>query len=332
MADINRGDAAGLLATQDIWEIIQDATHSSVALQTFRRINMGTKNARMPVLTALPAAGFVDESSSKDTSEMTWGDKQLAAEEIAVIVPIHENVLEDSEMGIWEEVRPRVAEAFGRVLDGAVLFGTNKPATWPAALVPGSVSGGNLKTYDSTTEDLTLAINDTWALVEDDGHDVNVQYARRDLRAKLRGLRDADGQPLYISNIRGDGRVSTVYGEDIVWVTNGSWVKPTDTSATPDGVSDKGATMLVGDRSKAILGIRSDMQVKLLTEATVGSNSGTPLNLAERDMVALRFKMRVGFQVADPVMIEASDFNADPSTNVYRRPYPFAVLRDDVAV
>jgi hypothetical protein len=38
------------------------------------------------------------------------------------------------------------------------------------------------------------------------------------------------------------------------------------------------------------IGVRQDITVKLLTEATVGS-----MNLAERDMVALRFKARYAY-------------------------------------
>ena len=53
------------------------------------------------------------------------------------------------------------------------------------------------------------------------------------------------------------------------------------------------ATALVGDASKVVIGIREDVQVKLLTEATVGG-----INLAEKDMVALRFKFRVAFATA----------------------------------
>ncbi len=52
------------------------------------------------------------------------------------------------------------------------------------------------------------------------------------------------------------------------------------------------------------------MTFKLLDQATVGG-----VNLAERDMIALRVKMRVGFQVASSTTREGG-----------ATAYPFAVL------
>lgn len=307
MADIDRTDAAGLLQeVTNVNEVFQQATESSAALQTFRQVNMGTKTATLPVIDALPTAGFVTEASDstgvKPTSQQVWVSKTLTAEEIAVIVPIHENVFDDTSLNVWDEVRPRIAEALGAVLDGAVFFGTNKPASWPASLEDGARTAGNLYSA-ATSGDLAEDINQTWALVEADGFDVNVNYAKRSLRVSLRGLRDDNNNPIYLDSLRGDGRADMIYGQDLFWVRNGSWVNAV---ASPAG----GATLIAGDRNMAILGIRQDVQYKILTEATVGS-----LNLAERDMIAIRAKFRVAFQVADPTTIEGGS-----------SAYPFAVL------
>lgn len=318
--NITRADAADLLAEQDINEILQDATKSSAALQAFRVMRMGAKVARMPVLTALPTAGFVDESATaaggvKPVTEVTWGNLQITAEEIAVIVPIHENILDDSDYDIWAEVRPLVAQEFARILDGAVLFGTNKPASWPAGISVAARTAGNV--FSERTRniangiDLAADINELWALVEADGHDITGQFATRSLRARLRGLRDSSGSPIYLSNYRGDAASDSIYGEPIRYVDNRSWVAAVDAA----GGTGTGATMIAGDTSKAILGVRSDMQVKVLDQASLSWTGGTQLNLAERDMVALRFKMRIGFQVADPIMMQTGT-----------RTYPFAVL------
>ena len=307
MADITREDALALLAEQDINEIVQDATKASSALATFRTVRMSAKVARMPVLSALPTAGFVSESATdaegvKPTTKVEWARKELIAEEIACIVPIHENVLDDSNFDIWGEIRPLVAQEFGRILDNAVLFGVNNPSTWDGALVPTAVAAGNSL---AETGDLAEDINQTFALVEEDGFDVNNAYTGRFLRARLRGLKDEHGHPIYLDNIRSDGRTPSVYGQDLHYVTNGTWDR-------------EAAVMLVGDSSKAILGIREDIQVKLLTEATVGG-----INLAERDMVALRFKFRVGFATAVPMTLEGgAAYDPDSGEGAY----PFAVL------
>lgn len=289
MADITRTDALALLARQDINEIIKPETSGSAALASFRTIRMSAGTASMPVLAALPTAGWVGESATdasgvKPTSKVSWTDKKLVAEEIAVIVPVHENVLDDSRFDIWGEVRPLVSAEFGRVLDAAVFFGENKPTSWTdPALVPGAVAAGNSiaqGTGDGTSTDLAGDFNAAFGLVEEDEFDVNAAFTGRFLRTQLRGLRDADGQPIYLDGFRSDNNTASIYGQDLFYVGNRSWDRDE-------------AVALVGDRSKVVLGIREDVQVKLLDQATVGG-----INLAERDMVALRFKFRVAFATA----------------------------------
>lgn len=307
MADINRTDALALINQQNSNEIFQEAAKTSTSLASFRRVNMGTKQYRMPVLDALPTAGFVSgDSGRKLTSEMAWASKVLEAEEIAVIVPIPENVFDDTEFNVWEEVRPRIAEAVGKTLDGAVFFSTNKPASWPEGLVPAAKAAGNVF-YTAAVDppDLAERLNQTIALVEADGYDPTDIYATRALRVALRGLRDDNGRPLYNDSVK-QGDVAGMYGLDLRWVNNTSWVSAE-------------ATALVGDSSKAILGIRQDMTFKILDQATLTDGAGAVVfALAEQDMIALRCKFRVGFQVADPTTLEGGT-----------SAYPFAVLDPD---
>lgn len=306
MADITRADALALLARQDINEIIKPNTAESAVLASFRTIRMTAGTARMPVLAALPTAGFVtdnnatDASGVKPTSKVSWSDKELVAEEIAVIVPVHENTLADSNFDIWAEIRPLVAQEFGRILDLAVLFGVNKPSTWlDPALIPGAIAAGNA-VEEGTGVDLAEDFNEAFAFVEADEFDVNAAFTGRFLRRELRGLRDADNAPIYLDALRSDGDTASIYGQDLFYVGNRAWDKDV-------------AVALVGDRSKVVIGIREDVQVKLLTEATVGG-----INLAERDMVALRFKFRVAFATAYST---AGGSATD---------YPFAVITPDV--
>ncbi len=285
MADISRADALALLAEQEIKEIIKPGVAGSAALDSFRTIPMSKGVARMPVLSALPTAGWVTESATeaggvKPTTKVEWASKELIAEELAVIVPVHENIIDDSDYDIWGEVSPLVRAEFGRLLDLAVFFGQGKPATWTdPALIPGAIAAGNT-VVGGAGVDLAEDFNQAFGMVEEDGFDVNSAYTGRFLRSQLRGLRDANEQPIYLDALRSDGSTAAIYGQDLHYVGNRAW----DRDA---------AVALVGDSTKAVLGVRQDVQVKLLTEATVGG-----INLAERDMVALRFKFRVAFATA----------------------------------
>jgi HK97 family phage major capsid protein len=302
MADISRADALSLINRQNATEIWQGVPEFSAAMRTFRKVNMGTKQTRYPVIAALPTASFLtgedadDTEATKPTTSMLWTDRVLEAEEIAGIVIIPENVLDDSEFNIWNEVRPRIAEAIGATLDEAVFFGTNAPASWPGGIVPDAISAGN--TYvQGTGVDLAEDINQTIGLVEADGYEPRTIYAARTIRMLLRGLRDQNDQPIYSTSLRSDGVANQVYGLDLEFVANGSWLPLI-------------ATAIVGDPRYAILGIRQDITYKFLDQATVNG-----ISLAERDLIGLRFKIRVGFQTAETLTV-LGGANA----------YPFAVL------
>lgn len=312
MAEISRTDALALINQQNSNEIWEAAAQTSAALRSFRRIPMSAKQRRMPVLDVLPTAGFVGEtapSRTKPTSKQAWANKILEAEEIAVIVPIPENVFDDTAFNVWESVRPRIAEAVGAVLDGAVFFGTDAPASWPDSLEVGARAAGNVYSR-ATAGDVGEDLNQTMALVEADGFDPNIFWSHTPERPGLRGLRDANDNPIYISSLRDGGPVNLLYGIEIDWVRNGSWI------AAAAGPPEVGADFICGDRQAAILGVRQDMTFKILDQATLTDGAGVvQISLAEEDMVALRAKLRVGFQVADPTTIEGGS-----------GAYPFSIL------
>lgn len=290
MADITRADALALLARQDLNEIINPDVQSSAALAAFRTVRMPAGISYMPVLTALPTGGWVTDTDTtlgsdvKPNSKATWGTKTLVTAEMAVIIPVHENTLDDARFDIWGEVKPLVTQEFGRILDAAVFFGVNKPAVWTdPALIPGAIAAGN-STVEGTGVDLADDFNEAFSLVEDDQFDVNSAFTGRFLRRSLRGMRDDNGQPIYLDALRNDNDTSSIYGQDLRYILNGGWDKTV-------------ALAMVGDSSKVVIGIREDVQVKLLDQATIGTGNNA-INLAERDMVALRFKFRVAFATA----------------------------------
>lgn len=285
MADITRAEVASLIGEEYGSQVIKAATQGSLALQAFPTVNMGTKTSHMPVLATLPDAAFVsdtDNTGTKPTSQVTWADQTLVAEEIAVIVPIHENTVDDATEDILAQIADLGGQAIGKVLDGAVFFGTNKPASWTSLdLYAAAVAAGNTAAVvdgPASNSDLYGALLNVAGLIADEGFDPSTVLAKRALMYSFANIRDANGQVLV-------GQDNALRGFDTHWSRNGSWV-PSD------------ATMLVADRSTVRIGVRQDITVKYLDQATVGG-----INLAEKDMVALRFKARFAYvlgQVATP--------------------------------
>src|SRR5690349_19882695 len=128
---VTRADALALIREQNANEIWQAAPEFSAALRTFRTVNLGTKKTNYPVLGTLPTADFVngedpdDPDAKKPVTNTDWDNRQIVAEEIAGIVVIPENVLDDAspDFNLWNEIRPRIVEAVGYTLDRAVFFG-----------------------------------------------------------------------------------------------------------------------------------------------------------------------------------------------------------------
>jgi HK97 family phage major capsid protein len=303
---IDRDNVAGLIPTETAAGVIQGTAEQSVALRTFRRVTMPRGVTEMPVLSVLPSAYWVGATDTglKQTSEQNWENVTLTARELAVIIPIPQAVLDDATLDLWAEIRPRLAEAFGTKIDAAVLFGTDAPAAWPDSIAEAAVAANNDSAGGGS--DLAADISTTWALVEDDGFDVNVQYARRNIRSRLRGLRD-DQNALLLQDGLSNGSPSSIYGEDLLYVSNGAW--------------DNDYDLIVGDRSAAIIGVRQDIDYRLFFEGVVSDDSGNVvLNLMQQDAVALRATMRVAFATAVPATAHGGA-GGDAATG-----YPFAVL------
>lgn len=289
---IDRSGAESLIPTQEANEIIQGTITQSAVLSRGRKLaNMTSRQYKMPVLDMLPIAYFVNgDTGQKKTTKQAWDKKFITAEEIAVIVPIPEAVLDDAEYDIWAEVKPRVTEAFGKVIDGAILFDVDKPSTWRDGVVTTATKAQSVVTLEASDNlyDKIMAEEGVIAKVEDSGYFVNGHMADISMRAKLRGLKDADGNPIFKSDMQGATSYS-LDGSPMNFPNNGAFDKSK-------------ALMISGDFSQLVYSIRQDITFKLFTEGVVQNTDGTiAYNLMQNDMVALRAVMRLGWEIPNPI-------------------------------
>jgi len=289
MADITRAEVASLIAEEYGPQVIKAATQGSTALAAFPTVNMGTKTRNMPVLATLPEADWVtdtDNTGVKPTSQATWANKTLVAEEVAVIVPIHENTLDDATEDILAQLADLGGQAIGKKLDEAVFFGNDKPVTWTSPdLLSAATSAGNLfQVQDgaASADDIYGSILQAAGALADDGFDPETLVSKRGLMYQFANLRATDGTPILTG--------TSVSGFDTYWNRNGAWAPAS-------------ATAFVVDSSTVRIGVRQDITVKFLDQATLGSGQNQ-INLAERDMVALRFKARFAYVLGNPVTPE----------------------------
>jgi HK97 family phage major capsid protein len=315
--DITTSTEAGdLIPEKDRREILKGVPAASAVLQLGRRVSMSTRTEKQPVLSALPHAYWVNgDTGLKQTTKAEWANKTLTAEELAVIVPVPENLIADSDFDLFGEIRPLVVEAIGAKVDDAVLFGEDAPGSFEDAVVPAAISRGNAVLRGSVTDDNGYndvgtdigAEDGVMNKVEEDGFNVTGFAARTRLKATLRGLRDSNGQPIYQPSLTADTPAS-LYGEPIYY------------NADANGVWDDGIDLVAGDWAKLVVAIRQDITYKLFTEGVISDDDGKVLlNLMQQDSVALRVVFRMAFTVANPIN-RKNEVEADR--------YPFAVLEN----
>lgn len=311
---VNREQAEALIQEQLINTIQQDTPKQSIFMAQARRLpNMTSKQTRMPVLDMLPMAYWVNgDNGFKQTTTQAWDNVYLTAEELAVIVPVPEAVIDDASFDILGEIQPRIVEAIGQRVDSAIIFGVNRPAAWPMDIITRARQAGNNVIIGSSPDyyDLIMGENGVIAKVEEGGYMVTGALASMGMRAKLRGLRTDYGVPIFKSDMQG----STQYaldGAPMYFPMNGAF----DQSI---------AQLIVGDFKQAVYAVRQDITVKILDQGVIQDPNTKEIvyNLAQQDMIALRVVFRMGWALPNP----ATRIDED------RTNCPFAYLEPATAI
>lgn len=320
-------DALPLIPQEVASEIVNGITEASAVLSLFRRLpNMSSRTLRMPVLNSMGAANFIagtvnddltlgadDEAPDsvaedgipglKSTHQMEWTNVYIHAEPLAIILPIGEDVLEDSQYPIWDEIRPRIVEAFGIAIDNAVIWGQGRPASWPSGIVPTAISRGFTYAEGAGTA-LVDSTSEAMGLLEAVGYNPNGWIIDPVAKKDLRSLTDTMGRPLFVPSLT-QGEPSTLWGLPIEYVRNGTMRRAT-------------TRFIVGDMNQAVYSIRTDMRFDIFREGVITDSNGVVVaNLMQNDMVALRVVMRLGWAVPNPIHAMGTDRSEK---------YPFAIL------
>ena len=315
---ISRTDATPMIGEEVIDAFLTEVAGANPLMQMARRLpNMTKAQARLPIWQALPTAYFVNgDTGLKQTSDVSWENKYIDAEELAVIVPIPEAVLDDSDYDIWAQAKPELLRAFSKAITQAVLYGTNIPATWTTDLgAAGIVAGANSASHvisAAAYTDLYEAIlgekedgtNGLFMLTEADGFMVTGNMAHISLKGKLRNVRDTEGQPIFKPSMQ-DATQYALDGTPIQFPDDGSMIAAS-------------SLLISGMWSQLAYAMRQDITWKIADQAVIQDASGNVVyNLFQQDMVALRGVMRLGFALPNPI-------NRMNETEATR--YPFAVL------
>jgi HK97 family phage major capsid protein len=294
---IARTDGAALIPEDFAKDIITAVAKNSAVMQLAKKLpNMSRGQQRIAVLDTLPNAYWVSgDTGLKQTTKLAWKNVYLNAEELAVIVPLPQALLDDTDYNIAESMKPALVEAMGIAFDQAILFGTNKPSTYPTDIVTQATSAGNTVQVGTGGADLYDDIFGSTGMlqkVRSDGYAITGHVADLTMEGLLESVRDADGNPIFntlIGTSSDTGIDLRLKGRPIIMPENGAW----DISK---------ALMVSGQWDQLVYSIRQDITYTISQDASIFDNAGNLVySLFQQDMVAVRAVMRIAAALPNPV-------------------------------
>lgn len=321
--------SAGMINPKYVPGVIQETVKQSAVMSLMRREpNMSTKIESRAVMSLFPEAYWVDTEAGDgsgtepsggalQTTKQGWTNATITAAKMGVQVPIPKDTIADLAEGydLWAEIKPRLAESIARKFDQAVLWDdTNAPTAFPDSIYQDCIDNSMyIDKSDSVGAALTfkdmydaiLGEGGLFSLVEGKRYNVDGIVADIGQKAVLRGLRNADGVPLWaVENGQGAPRYS-LGGVDVNFPEN-------------DSLPPATALMIVGNWKKAFYAWRQDIQLSMSDTAVITdpATGATLLNAFQQDVVILKATCRIGWCCPIPVDIASTASR-----------YPFACLK-----
>ena len=265
-----KDNLSGSVPTEIAKEVIKNIISQASILKVCKHESMTSDTKVLPRLTDSGSASWVGEGEKIETTLPTFEYPTLKACKLAVIVPVTREKINDSIVNVMGEVKQAMADAFATAIDQAMIFGIDSP--FETNLFT-SIGEQKITTTDNLDTDLSNAMG----LVEDNKYNCNNVLMGTTQKKVLRALANDN-------SYKGAITLTSAYDTPIEYVRN--W-------------DDSKALAITGDFSKAIVGTREGMEYQVLDQATIVSGEET-INLAQRDMIAIKATIRLGFLVADP--------------------------------
>jgi HK97 family phage major capsid protein len=165
---------------------------------------------------AVGAAYWVNgDTGLKQTGEAAWQGLELIAEELAVLIPAPEGLVDDASFDLFGALRDPIAEAFAIKLDAAVFGGTDKPASWPQAIVPGAQAAGNA--------DMPLATPAEGGIYGDRDPTLKRELVEHRRRQAAQNMALVHADQLVFVTARGPGTSEQTRTRANAWAVSTSW-------------------------------------------------------------------------------------------------------------
>ena len=241
---------------------------------------MGSE-AYIPVASALPVAAFVTPryGGRKPATVIEWTSENIVAEEIAAVVAVPTQWINDATFDVEGQTEQQLAAAVARAFDAAVLFGTGAPASYP-------VGGLDAIAGNQTGASMALAISNAMGAIEATGLTPDGIISGTSVSAALRAAYLTAGE------LPSTAPMSSLWGLQVC--------------QSPVWDSAKGDA-LVGDFDYLVVGLHRDVTIETSTDGILQDGAGEIIANAFQDNVTLvKAFTKVGVAVGIPVQGDGS--------------------------
>lgn len=217
------------------------------------------------------------ESQQKTGTKMTFAQDSVTLRKFAAIAAVTDELLEDAAVNIYNELTQDFARETARWQDRLVFVDSSTGIVNQAGIV--SIASGTV---------LDQMVGATWQVPTSSANGGKFYISR----SRFGGLLQAKDTT---------GRYILTPGPGTGGGTSGTtlWGYPYE---VVEVLEEYGArnTVIFGNLKYVVLLIKNGLQLKTLSEATVRDADGNAVNLAERDMTALRAVVRMNARVQFP--------------------------------
>lgn len=254
-------------------EILQKTQESSAVMALARSIKLPGLGTTIPIITGDPEAAWVGETEKKPVKRGTLATKVMQPYTLAVIVPFSNQFRRDVP-ALYDELVKRLPLALAQKFDATVFGGVTAP-------------GSNFDTLKACTAqeigtDAYAGLVAADADIADHNGILNGWVLSPKGKGALLNAVDTTGRPLFLNNVA-EGAVPMILGSKTVQ-SKGAYV-----SGAPDVVG------FAGDWTQAVYGTVEGVQIAIADQATL-DDGGTPINLFQQNMFAVRAEIEVGFR------------------------------------
>lgn len=232
------------------------------------------------------------ESGVKKSTKLSYAEKTLLWRKFAGILPITDELSEDSAINLWNDATARFARAYSRKADYLVFSETS--ATTPKNKGITQVSGTNVVTVASLAAIAYADLVDMVYGVPSASGDNGRFYLNRTMLGQIMKMKDDENRPLWLAGVQ-SGAPATILNRPYTL---------TEELSNVDSADAGDAIIVYGDLRYVTLGMRTGLNIKIFDSGSVGDpddvDQSDQINLLTQDVQAMRAVKRMNAVVRFP--------------------------------